>query len=72
MSWFGIITKQAIRRGAFTSLRQLINTINTYITNWNHDSNPSPGPQQRMIIATFACFIRTSRNYSPTTLSKIY
>jgi DDE superfamily endonuclease len=38
--WFGIITKQAIRRGTFTSLRQLINTINTYITNWNHDSKP--------------------------------
>ena len=39
--WFGIITKQAIRRGTFTSLRQRINTINTYITNWNHDSKPS-------------------------------
>jgi transposase len=36
--WFGIITKQAIRRGTFRSLRQLISTINTYITNWNHDS----------------------------------
>jgi transposase len=38
--WFGIITKQAIRRGTFGSLRQLINTINDYITNWNHDSKP--------------------------------
>jgi hypothetical protein len=38
--WFGIITKQAIRRGTFRSLRQLIGTINTYITNWNHDSKP--------------------------------
>jgi transposase len=38
--WFGIITKQAIRRGTFRSLRQLINTINTYITKWNHDSKP--------------------------------
>lgn len=38
--WFGIITKQAIRRGTFTSLRQLINTINTYITHWNHDTKP--------------------------------
>jgi transposase len=38
--WFGIITKQAIRRGTFRSVRQLINTINTYITNWNQDSKP--------------------------------
>jgi len=38
--WFGIITEQAIRRGAFRSLRRLINTINTYITEWNHDSKP--------------------------------
>jgi hypothetical protein len=28
------------RRGTFRSLRQLINTINTYITKWNHDSKP--------------------------------
>ena len=27
---------------AFTSLRQLINTINTYIANWNRDSESSP------------------------------
>jgi hypothetical protein len=39
-TWFGIITKQAIRRGTFESVRQLINTINTYITKWNHDSKP--------------------------------
>lgn len=39
-TWFGIITKQAIRRGTFGSLRQLINTINTYIENWNHDTKP--------------------------------
>lgn len=38
--WFGVITKQAIRRGTFRSLRQLINTINAYITNWNLDSQP--------------------------------
>jgi len=38
--WFGIITKQAIRRGTFTSLRLLIKTINDYITKWNHDSKP--------------------------------
>jgi len=39
-TWFGIITRQAIRRGTFKSVRQLINTINTYITNWNQYSQP--------------------------------
>ena len=31
-TWFGIIAKQAIRQGTFGSLRQLINTINDYIS----------------------------------------
>jgi transposase len=39
-TWFGIITRQAIRRGAFGSVRQLINTINAYIATWNQDSKP--------------------------------
>jgi len=38
--WFGIITRQAIRRGTFKSLRQLITVINEYIVNWNQDSEP--------------------------------
>ena len=38
--WFGIITRQAIRRGTFGSVRQLIDTINNYITNWNQDARP--------------------------------
>jgi transposase len=38
--WFGIITKQAIRRGTFGSVRQLIDTINAYIDNWNNDPKP--------------------------------
>ncbi|GLY71118.1 IS630 family transposase [Amycolatopsis taiwanensis] len=38
--WFGIITRQAIRRGTFGSLRQLIDTINNYIINWNQDAQP--------------------------------
>jgi transposase len=38
--WFGIITRQAIRRGAFGSVRLLINAINNYITAWNEDSVP--------------------------------
>jgi transposase len=39
-TWFGIITKQAIRRGTFGSVAQLIQTIEHYITNWNADCKP--------------------------------
>jgi len=38
--WFNIITRQTIRRGTFTSLRVLINAINSYIENWNRDAKP--------------------------------
>src|SRR3954447_432405 len=38
--WFGVITRQAIRRGTFKSLRSLVNTINNYIERWNEDSEP--------------------------------
>jgi transposase len=38
--WFGIITRQAIRRGTFGSLRILIDTISAYIETWNHDAEP--------------------------------
>ena len=37
---FNIITRQAIRRGTFTSLRVLIKTIKSYIENWNRDAQP--------------------------------
>jgi transposase len=38
--WFGIITRQAIQRGTFASLRILIDTINTYIQTWNQTAKP--------------------------------
>ena len=38
--WFNIITRQAIRRGTFTSLRVLTKTIKAYIENWNRDAKP--------------------------------
>jgi transposase len=38
--WFGIITKQSIRRGTFTSVQRLIDTINDYITHWNQNAKP--------------------------------
>lgn len=39
-TWFGVITKQAIRRGTFGSLKHLIRTIEHYIENWNTDCEP--------------------------------
>ena len=39
-TWFGIITRQSIRRGTFKSVRALITTIKSYIASWNRDAKP--------------------------------
>ena len=39
-TWFGIITRQAIRRGTFTSVKVLIKHIRDYIEHWNADAQP--------------------------------
>jgi transposase len=39
-TWFGIITKQAIRRGTFTSVTALIGRIRRYVEHWNTDAEP--------------------------------
>jgi transposase len=39
-TWFGIITRQSIRRGTFSSVKVLIKQIRDYITHWN--TNPKP------------------------------
>jgi len=38
--FFGIITKQAIRRGTFDSVRALRDAIRTYIDGWNNRCHP--------------------------------
>lgn len=38
--WFGIIERQAIRRGTFTSARDLTVKIRAFITGWNHRKHP--------------------------------
>ena len=38
--FFGIITRQAIRRGSFTSVKDLIAAIQTYIDGWNDRCQP--------------------------------
>jgi transposase len=39
-TWFGIATRQAIRRGTFTSVKVLIKQIRDYIAHWNSDATP--------------------------------
>jgi transposase len=38
--WFGIITRQSIRRGTFASVTVLIAKIRAYIDQWNSDAKP--------------------------------
>ena len=38
--FFGIITRQAIRRGTFTSVRDLIEAITGFIDGWNERCQP--------------------------------
>src|ERR1700693_866559 len=38
--WFGLITQQAIRRGSFRSVRDLIRKVDTYVSHYNASSRP--------------------------------
>ena len=42
--FFSIITRQAIRRGTFTSVKDLIGAIETFIDGWNERCASSSGP----------------------------
>jgi hypothetical protein len=42
--WFGLITRQAIRRGTFSSVKQLVTAIENYTTNWNTNWNTNCKP----------------------------
>ena len=39
-TWFGIITRQSIRRGTFSSVKALIKQIRDYMTHWNANAKP--------------------------------
>lgn len=39
-TWFGILTRQALRRGSFSSVRILIKAITDYVRQWNTDCKP--------------------------------
>lgn len=38
--WFSVIQRQAIRRGTFTSVKDLITAIGTFIDGWNERCQP--------------------------------
>ena len=39
-TWFGILTRQAIRRGSFRSVKELIAMIEAFVHQWNAGSSP--------------------------------
>ena len=39
-SWFSVLTRQAIRRGSFDSVRRLERAITKYIAEWNEPAEP--------------------------------
>ena len=39
-TWFGILTRQAIRRGSFASVKELVTMIETFTQQWNAGASP--------------------------------
>jgi hypothetical protein len=39
-TWFSVLTRQAIRRGSFGSVKELVDKIDTFTTNWNAGASP--------------------------------
>jgi transposase len=39
-TWFSVLTRQAIRRGSFNSVKELITMIDTFTTSWNDGGTP--------------------------------
>jgi transposase len=39
-TWFGVITRQSIRRGTFSIVKVLIKQIRDYMTHWNASAKP--------------------------------
>lgn len=39
-TWFGIITRKTIRRGSFSSVKQLVSRIDEFVTTYNQNSTP--------------------------------
>ena len=59
-TWFGIITRQAIRRGTFTSTNALIQRIRAYIEHWNTDAEPFAWTATADEILTKVAWVQTN------------
>ena len=44
--FFGIITRQCLKRGTFSSVKDLEETMERYIENYNQDAKPFTWPKQ--------------------------
>ncbi len=66
-TWFGIITRQSIRRGTFSSVRVLIKRIQDYITSWNKEAESWDTSVRRLRsrLSTRARLWRTRRSRPP-------
>jgi putative transposase len=38
--WFGLITQRAIRRGSFSSVKDLVQKIDNFVQNYNRSNRP--------------------------------
>ena len=61
--FFGIITRQAIRRGSFTSVKDLITAIEAFIDGWNDRCTPSPGPRPPTRYSRNAAQVKEPRSH---------
>jgi putative transposase len=39
-TWFGILTRKAIRRGSFRSVKELVARLDAFTRQWNKGSRP--------------------------------
>ena len=39
-TWFGILTRQALHRGSFGSVRELVTLIDAFTAQWNAGASP--------------------------------
>jgi hypothetical protein len=60
--FFGIITRQAIRRGSFASVRDLITQSEPSLTNGTTAASPSSGPKQPTSYSRTATQVRELRS----------
>jgi transposase len=58
--WFGIITRQSIRRGTFTSVTALTARIRDYVAHWNTDPKPFTWTATAQEILAKVAWVQTS------------